>query len=413
MIKIILILLFIHCSLLIAQAQWILQPSGVTSPLYDIEMINRSTGWICGEGSKILKTTNGGMNWISQVTISQNKPLLDIHPVNDSVVYSVGWFGTILKTTNGGDNWIAIQNGTGNDGNYFCVFFLNENTGWISENIMSHGEIKKTTDGGMTFNSSLTFGWPNDLYFKDSLNGIGVSGAATIHKTTNGGNNWQSFQIAGEGDFYRVSFIDNYTGYAVANGTNKVYKTIDFGTSWNEIAIVQDVAEALYSITFSSDSIGWIGGNFGRFYKTTNGGLNWRRENLFAGYLFSISTVNDSVVWTCGNGGRIWHTSNGGEPLVGIENVSTKIPETFLLKQNYPNPFNSETNIEFDIKISGKYKLEIFNSLSRIEEVLFNEEFKSGSYRYRFNSDLLSSGVYIYRLSSTQQIETKKFILIK
>jgi len=410
--KIILIILFIHCSFIIAESQWIQQTSGVTLTLYDIEMINRNTGWICGDGGIILKTTNSGTNWNIQTTNVPGKPLLGIHPVNDSVVYSVGWFGTILKTTNGGENWIAIQNGVSGDGNYFCVFFINEMTGWISVNVMSHGEVKKTTDGGNTFTSSYTFGWPEDMYFKDSLNGLGVSGGS-VHRTINGGGTWQTFQIANGGDFKKVSFINKNTGYVVGEYTHKVYRTFDFGLNWNEISIIEDVAEASRSVKFSSDSIGWIGGNYNRLFKSTNGGYNWKRENISTGYILSISSFSDSLLWTCGTGGHIFHTTSGGQPLVGIENISTKIPNAFLLKQNYPNPFNSETNIEFDIKISGNYKFEIINSLGKIEEVLFSREFKNGSYKFRYNSEKLSSGFFIYRLSSENYIESKKFILLK
>lgn len=410
---IILLLIIIHCTHLPAEAQWMMQQSGVTSPLYDIEFINRNIGWSCGEGGIILKTTNGGTNWISQITNVPTKPLLGIHPVNENVVYAVGWFGTILKTTNGGDNWLAIENGVVGDGNYFCVFFLNETTGWIGENNnMGQGDVKKTTDGGQTFISSYTFGWPRDLYFKDSLNGIGVDWSAYIHKTTDGGSNWISFPIAGSGDFYRVSFINNYNGYVIANGPDKVYKTTDFGISWKVTGIVEGVVESLYSIRFKSDSIGWVGGT-SYLWKSTNGGINWRRENLSAGYFISISALNDSVVWTCGNPGRIWHTSNGGQPFVGIENISIQIPERFALFQNYPNPFNSKTNIEFNIKLNDKFKLEIYNSLGELKEILFEKELIPGRYKFNFNGDNLSSGVYYYRLSSANFLETKKLILLK
>jgi len=393
-------------------AQWILQQSNVTSPLEDIEFINVNTGWACGYSGVILKTTNGGVNWSTQITNVPNKPLLGIHPVNENVVYSVGWFSTILKTTNGGNNWIALENGIVGDGNYFSVFFLNETTGWIGENNNSQGDVKKTTDGGVTFTSSSTFGWPYDIYFKDSLNGVGVDGGATIHRTTNGGSNWISFSIAGTGDFYRVSFINNFTGYTVANGSNKVYKTTDFGLKWILSGIVKGVVESMYCIRFKSDSIGWVGGT-SYLWKSTNGGVYWRRENLSAGYFISISALNDSIVWACGNPGRIWHTTNGGQPFVGIENISNQIPERFELYQNYPNPFNSETNIEFKIKLKSNYKLEIINSLGKVVEILINEELNPGSYKFNFNANDIPSGLYFYRLSSEYLTETKKFILIK
>ncbi len=395
-----------------AQAQWMTQQSGVTNHLYDMEFIHKNTGWICGTGGVILKTTNGGTNWIQQITKVPDKPLFGIHPVNENVVYSVGWFGTILKTTNGGENWIAIENGVVGDGNYFCVFFINETTGWIGENNNTgQGDVKKTTDGGLTFTSSYTFGWPYDLYFKDSLNGVGVDGAATIHRTTNGGNNWQSFAISGSGDFYRVSFINNYTGFVIGGTTEILYKTTNFGQSWNNIGFIPNVTGYSTSIDFINDKVGWVGGTNG-IYKTINAGQEWIKQ-IGTGVIYTITAVTDSLVWGCSNLGRIWHTTNGGDTLTLINQISENIPESFKLMQNYPNPFNSETNIEFSIRIKNKYKLEILNTLGIVAEILINEELNEGKYKYNFNADKFTSGVYYYRLSSKNSIQTKKFILIK
>ena len=44
---------------------------------------------------------------------------------------------------------------------------------------------------------------------------------------------------------------------------------------------------------------------------------------------------------------------------VGINSVSTIVPEKFELYQNYPNPFNPATKIKFDIVKSWVH---IFNS---------------------------------------------------
>ncbi len=396
-------------------SQWMLQQSGVTSPLEDIEFIDRNTGWACGNSGVVLKTTNGGTNWTTQITNVPNKHILGIHPVNDNVVYAVGYYGTILKTTNGGNEWIAIENEPiGEGGDYFSVFFLNENTGWIGENnVMGQGDVKKTTNGGITFISAFTNGWPRDMYFKDSLNGVGVDGATVIHKTTNGGDNWLSFAITGAGDFYRVSFINNYTGFTVANGTNLVYKTTDFGTSWNEVGIVEGVVESLYSVRFKSDSIGWVGGT-SYIWKTINGGANWRRENLSAGYFISISALNDSVVWACGNPGRIWHTTNGGQPFVGIQTLSSNIPGRFELEQNYPNPFNSTTSINFSLNNSTYIKLTVYDILGNEIKSLVNEKLNSGSYKVVFEAGNFTTGIYFYSLYVNGiPLDTKKLILLK
>lgn len=110
--KLILILLITHCSLLIAEGQWIQQDSLVNYPYFNVKFINKNTGWISGHNGTIVKTTNSGLTWTIQKFI-QGKLMYGLHPVDSNLVYAVGWFETILKTTNGGTNWIEIQNGPG------------------------------------------------------------------------------------------------------------------------------------------------------------------------------------------------------------------------------------------------------------------------------------------------------------
>ncbi|MBK8549770.1 MAG: hypothetical protein IPL53_01415 [Ignavibacteria bacterium] len=53
--KIISVLLVVHCSLLIAKAQWIQQNSGTNQNLRDVEFINDKTGWAVGDGGVVPK----------------------------------------------------------------------------------------------------------------------------------------------------------------------------------------------------------------------------------------------------------------------------------------------------------------------------------------------------------------------
>ena len=171
--------------------------------------------------------------------------------------------------------------------------------------------------------------------------------------------------------------------------------------------------EALYSIRFSSDSTGWIGGNYSRLYKTTNQGINWKRENISTGYIFNIASFNDSILWTSGNGGKIFHTTNGGEPLVGIQNISTEIPESFKLNQNYPNPFNPSTNIQYDISNDNSVTIKIYNLPGKEVMSLVNDFKKAGRYIISFNGSDLASGVYYYKITSGKFEQVRKMILIK
>ena len=175
------VLLIFHFSFLINNcfSQWFIQNSGTTNALYDIEFINKNTGWCCGDGGYIIKTTNGGTNWIQQTNGVPSKPYAGIHPVDSNVVYAVGFFRTFIKTTNGGENWTIIENGSTGEGDYYSVFFLNQLTGWAQVNYVSIAGIRKTTDGGNSFTIS-EIGIAKDLYFKDSSNGIGVGGVLCI-----------------------------------------------------------------------------------------------------------------------------------------------------------------------------------------------------------------------------------------
>ncbi|MCW8849315.1 MAG: T9SS type A sorting domain-containing protein, partial [Melioribacteraceae bacterium] len=89
------------------------------------------------------------------------------------------------------------------------------------------------------------------------------------------------------------------------------------------------------------------------------------------------------------------------------------MPLTFKLEQNYPNPFNPETTIKFSIPKDGFVSLKIYDILGREVSVLLKENLLKGSYEYNFNAVNYSSGMYIYVLSSGQNVTSKKMLLIK
>jgi hypothetical protein len=89
------------------------------------------------------------------------------------------------------------------------------------------------------------------------------------------------------------------------------------------------------------------------------------------------------------------------------------VPYEFVLSQNYPNPFNPSTVISYQLPISGNVALKVYDLLGREVATLVNEEKPAGTYEVAFDASQLSSGVYLYRLSSGSFIETKKMTIIK
>jgi surface protein len=93
--------------------------------------------------------------------------------------------------------------------------------------------------------------------------------------------------------------------------------------------------------------------------------------------------------------------------------VNEEIPSEFALHQNYPNPFNPSTNIQFDLPKATQVKLTVFNMLGQEVAVLVNEFRNAGSYTSNFDASGLSSGVYVYQITTSSQIISRKMMLVK
>ncbi|KXK55297.1 MAG: 5'-nucleotidase [Chlorobi bacterium OLB5] len=102
--------------------------------------------------------------------------------------------------------------------------------------------------------------------------------------------------------------------------------------------------------------------------------------------------------------------------IIGIEPVSTIIPDKFMLYDNYPNPFNPVTTIKFDIPndAAGKITLlEIFDITGRRAAIPVNEILQAGKYEIKWDAGSFASGIYIYRLKAGKYSAVKKMIVVK
>ncbi|MDE3057245.1 MAG: T9SS type A sorting domain-containing protein [Bacteroidota bacterium] len=95
---------------------------------------------------------------------------------------------------------------------------------------------------------------------------------------------------------------------------------------------------------------------------------------------------------------------------VGRNNTLVK---RFELMQNYPNPFNPTTHLRYTIADFQFVTLKIYDVLGREVATLVDERKSPGMYEVNFDGSRLSSGVYFYRLTSGNFVQTKKFVLMK
>lgn len=98
--------------------------------------------------------------------------------------------------------------------------------------------------------------------------------------------------------------------------------------------------------------------------------------------------------------------------LTGLEN-SEMVPDKFSLSQNYPNPFNPSTKISFTLPQRSRVTLKIYDILGKEIATLVDGEVSAGSHEAVFDALGFSSGIYFYRFSAENLIETKRMILLK
>jgi hypothetical protein len=152
-----------------------------------------------------------------------------------------------------------------------------------------------------------------------------------------------------------------------------------------------------------------------------NGSKSQERDQINPDIVYKDNKVFN--VWqdnhVHGVGYDIWANVYNFENLyTGVSNNEGKTPLSFKLSQNYPNPFNPATTIQYTLpSIVGAQGsntiLKIFDLLGREVATLVNQKQKPGEYRVTFNAGNLASGIYFYRLTSGNFVQTKKMMLLK
>ena len=117
----------------------------------------------------------------------------------------------------------------------------------------------------------------------------------------------------------------------------------------------------------------------------------------------------------------LWETGEFEDFPTSVESVS-ELPTKYDLSQNYPNPFNPSTKIKFTIPSGSTQhgvpvQLKVYDILGNEVATLVDEEKNPGVYEVEFSTSSgvsnLSSGIYIYRIESSDFVNTKKMILLR
>lgn len=136
-------------------------------------------------------------------------------------------------------------------------------------------------------------------------------------------------------------------------------------------------------------------------------------------YTSTDSTGNDTTI-TISLSNPIAETARW-QLIVGINNISSVIPNEWKLYQNYPNPFNPSTTLSFFIGEQSFVRLKVYDVLGNEIVTLVNEEKQSGKYEIEFSAtDLpgrsgsaLASGIYFYQLQIGSFTQIRKMVYLR
>jgi hypothetical protein len=401
----------------------------------------------------VYKTTDAGNTWFPSNTGMDIKNVLTlaVSPGNPNLVLAGSSFNVTLQTgpskiyisSDAGVNWTTATGLPTDPLAINPVRFITFST--LNPLHVFAGLFHNTTDGGGYFSTDGGNSWvkkwngaPGDV---GTLLRSGIIRPGTtnevyvgldrstptnvgVWKTTNGGDNWFSFNSEVMLDVYGIRALifkdlpinsTIFAGVATSGGAGIYEYTMP--------PVPVELISFNASVNNGIVELSWITAS-----ELNNSGFYIERQRIknsdwqSVGFVPGNGTTNEKYYYHFsdepGSTGKYLYrlrqlNYDGTSDYSNFIEVEVLQYMKFALKQNYPNPFNPVTNFVYSIPSDEFVTLKIFNLLGSEIAVLISEPQTSGTYSVSFNGGELSSGVYFYTLTAGTFRETKKMILNK
>ncbi len=260
-------------------ASWVSQTSGTTELLRSVSFGDANVGCAVGDNGTIRRTADGGATWVTS-TSGATHDLRSVHFIDACTGWIVGGFGSppppILKTTNGGQDWVPQDPPSWypNPPYYTldCVHFADASLGCA---VGDGPTVIKTTSGGVHWWFEMLKVEGRRLcavHFADSTTGWAAGDNAVVFKTTDAGDSWTA-QQAPRGfayDLLSIHFADTSTGWMVGS-EGIVCSTTDGGAVW--VRQNSGTGGILMSVCSVDPNTAWVVGREGTILHTSTGGI--------------------------------------------------------------------------------------------------------------------------------------------
>lgn len=359
--------------------------------LNDIHVIGEEV-WITGWNDGVFYSPDGGETFQIQQLPVNSGITSSVFMKNNLDGYVVTFSGNIIKTDDGGTNWITLHEPSG--GLNSVHFPLNSNTGYACG---SGGNVWQFDDVSITDISP-----PNNasnlqsICFPTDNNDGKVCGETTIARYKN--NTWNNLQFYDITLFYNsIFFINDTTGWCVGiNGT--IILTVD-GFSW--VIQLSNTTHTLNDIFFINSLEGWAAGSETLLH-TVDGGVTWTQEATSLTEGQELRAIN----FTSANNGYVvgnYTVLKYGE----VSGTGNTIIET-LQFEIFPNPSKDKLNISSSEFLTKNCTIELHDLNGKI---LIEKQIPSGNENIEIDVSNLASGVYFCTMKTDKKSMTKKLII--
>jgi len=360
--------------------------NSVYNDLSRVKFLNANTGYICGGGSGFfIKTTNGGTNW-TDVNSSLTGYIEDIFVLNEDTIWYTDTrvvIGGLFRTTDGGATWIRQFYASGNIPSR--IYMLNAHVGFFSNSFY----LNKTTNSGFNWTTISGENGFQDIYFADSLTGWKSNG--DMKKTTDGGLSWisQNLPVTSNVGISKFTNVNNDTIFGVGgeifypgNGSRGIiYKTTNGGINWGYQLPDTSFNIGIYYHIGSINKLNvWCYFNFTGVHTTIGGDTTYYPTSVTQ---ISGTTPSDYKLF-----------QNYPNPFNPVTKIKYELKTPGFIKLNVYN-------------INGKEVKTIVNEKQNTG--VYEADFSATEY-----GSSLSSGVYFYSLFAGEElVDTKKMVVLK
>lgn len=382
-------------SLTLLNAQWI--DIGPPANLYTWEILGSNSDVIAATDHGIYFSTNLGQNWL----LSTRSDICAGLTKKGANYFSGSTQMGVYKSTDNGKSWEQTGLDSGS------VIGLGSNSTHLFACVWTKGLFISSDDGVSWTHASLTRTSVRRVATSNSTIFVGADSGG-VYVSLNNGQTWTQTALNG-GPINALVVNGSYT--LAAQFCTSIFRTTDNGYSWTSL-----FPSSCISLACRNSNI--FAGIYGAgVFLSTDDGANFYAQNEGIEQLTVTALyMSQNYLFAGTNWASIWRRPLS--QMIGVENISSNVPQNYELYQNYPNPFNPSTEIKFDIPAEGKWKtadvrLIIYNSLGQQIAILVNQRLSPGTYEVVWNSNNFSSGVYFYTLQTEDIILTKKMLLVK